>query len=76
MPLGIVTVLVVWLPPEAMPVTNGVKLPAARVGEVRTEYVAPGMEVHVSVKWRLALLYSQAVMVGGGGAVSTNIKLS
>jgi hypothetical protein len=67
LPLGIVTVVVVWLPPEAMPLAKGVKLPAASVGELSTEYVAPGMEVQVSVKWRLTLSYCHDEMVGGGG---------
>ena len=75
-PLGIVTVVVVWLPPEEMPLARVVKLPAASVGEVSTEYVAPGIEDQVSVKWRLRLLYCHAVIVGGGGAVSIKTKLS
>src|ERR1017187_2668598 len=50
LPPGIVTVVVVWLPPEGMPLERVVKLAAASVGEVSTAYVAPGMEVQVSVK--------------------------
>ena len=55
---------------------KGVKLPAAKVGEVSTAYVAPGMEVQVSVKSRVMLSYWYEVIVGGSGAVSIKTKLS
>ena len=34
---ALVIVVLVWLPPEGMPVAAGVKLPAARVVELSTE---------------------------------------
>ena len=37
LPTGMVTVVVVWLPPEGIPLAKGLKLPGANVADDNTE---------------------------------------
>ncbi len=57
LPKGIVAVVLVWAPPEAITVASGRKPPAASVADRSMEHVPPGVELQDMENWRGTGLY-------------------